>query len=213
MAESAPKIRVLIVDDHPLLRDGLAAMLAAQHDMQLVGEAEDGEQAVERYEALRPDVVLMDLQMPRVPGVEAITRIRSRHPGARIVVLTTYKGDVQALRAMEAGACAYLLKSMLRRELVDTIHDVHAGVRRRIPAEVAEGIAAHVVDDALSLREIEVLNHVAGGGSNKQVGQLLTISEETVKAHMKNILCKLGVRDRTHAVTVALRRGIISLDG
>lgn len=212
MAETAGKIRVLVVDDHPLLRDGLAAMLAAQDDMQLVGEAEDGDEAVARYEELRPDVVLMDLQMPRLHGIEAITRIRGVHPAARIVVLTTYKGDVQALRAMEAGACAYLLKSMLRRELVDTIHDVHAGVRRRIPTEVAEGIAAHVVEDALSQRETEVLNHVAAGCSNKQVGQLLAISEETVKAHMKNILGKLGVRDRTHAVTVALRRGIISLE-
>ncbi len=211
MAETDGTINVMVVDDHPLLRDGLAAMLAAQPDMRLVGECGDGEQAVERYAALRPDVVLMDLQMPRMNGIEAISRIRDLDPAARIVVLTTYRGDVQALRAIEAGACAYLLKSMVRRELIDTIHDARAGRRRRIPTEVAEDIAAHLVDDALSARETEVLGHVATGCSNKQVGQQLAISEETVKAHMKNILCKLGVRDRTHAVTVALRRGILSL--
>ncbi len=164
------------------------------------------------YASLRPDVVLMDLQMPRVDGVEAIQRIRRVDPTAKVIVLTTYTGDVRAVRALQAGACGYLLKSALRRELVDTIRDVRRGQRRHVPASVAENIAAHVLDDALSARETEVLSLVATGCSNKQIGNALSISEETVKAHMKNILAKLGVRDRTHAVTVALRRGILSLE-
>ncbi|MFO3706927.1 response regulator [Xanthomonas codiaei] len=212
MAEPVKPTDVLVVDDHPLLRDGLSAMLAAERDMRVVGEAEDGEQAVTRYASLRPDVVLMDLQMPRVDGVEAIQRIRRVDPAAKVIVLTTYTGDVRAVRALQAGACGYLLKSALRRELVDTIRNVRRGQRRQVPASVAENIAAHVLDDALSARETEVLSLVATGCSNKQIGNALTISEETAKAHMKNILAKLGVRDRTHAVTVALRRGILSLE-
>lgn len=212
MADTTRPTAVLVVDDHLLLRDGLSAMLGAERDMQVVGEAEDGEQAVDYYTRLRPDVVLMDLQMPRVDGVQAIQRIRQLDPMAKVIVLTTYTGDVRAVRALQAGACGYLLKSALRRELVDTIRDVRRGQRRHVPASVAENIAAHVLDDALSARETEVLNLVANGCSNKQIGNALGISEETVKAHMKNILCKLGVRDRTHAVTVALRRGILSLE-
>ncbi|CAD2246844.1 response regulator transcription factor [Xanthomonas arboricola] len=212
MADMVKSTAVLVVDDHPLLRDGLSAMLADEHDMCVVGEAEDGEQAVACYTNLRPDVVLMDLQMPRVDGVEAIQRIRRLDPAAKVIVLTTYTGDVRAVRALQAGACGYLLKSSLRRELVDTIRDVRRGQRRHVPALVAENIAAHVLDDALSARETEVLSLVATGCSNKQIGSALSISEETVKAHMKNILCKLGVHDRTHAVTVALRRGILSLE-
>ncbi|KIQ21611.1 response regulator [Xanthomonas campestris] len=212
MADTTRPTAVLVVDDHPLLRDGLSAMLGAERDMQVVGEAEDGEQAVDYYTRLRPDVVLMDLQMPRVDGVQAIQRIRQLDPMAKVIVLTTYTGDVRAVRALQAGAYGYLLKSALRRELVDTIRDVRRGQRRHVPASVAENIAAHVLDDALSARETEVLNLVATGCSNKQIGNALGISEETVKAHMKNILCKLGVRDRTHAVTVALRRGILSLE-
>ncbi|WP_115530536.1 response regulator [Xanthomonas campestris] len=212
MADTTRPTAVLVVDDHPLLRDGLSAMLGAERDMQVVGEAEDGEQAVDYYPRLRPDVVLMDLQMPRVDGVQAIQRIRQLDPMAKVIVLTTYTGDVRAVRALQAGAYGYLLKSALRRELVDTIRDVRRGQRRHVPASVAENIAAHVLDDALSARETEVLNLVATGCSNKQIGNALGISEETVKAHMKNILCKLGVRDRTHAVTVALRRGILSLE-
>ncbi|KAB7771140.1 response regulator [Xanthomonas maliensis] len=212
MSEPTRVTQVLVVDDHPLLRDGLSAMLAAEHDMRVVGEAEDGEQAVVRYATLRPDIVLMDLQMPRVDGVEAIQRIRQVDAAAKVIVLTTYTGDVRAVRALQAGACGYLLKSALRRELVDTIRDVGRGQRRHVPSAVAENIAAHVLDDALSARETEVLALVADGRSNKQVGHALAISEETVKAHMKNILAKLAARDRTHAVTVALRRGILSLD-
>jgi len=207
-----PRIGVLIVDDHPLLRDGLAALLSTQPDMQLLGEAADGEQAVERYGALRPDIVLMDLQMPNVDGVDAIIRIRALDPRARIIVLTTYRGDVRAVRALQAGASGYLLKDMLRHELIDTIRGIAQGRRAVIPPELAASIAAHVVDDRLSPRETEVLVHVAAGLSNRGVGERLLISEQTVKAHMKSIMEKLGVGDRTHAVTMALRRGIISLD-
>ncbi len=212
MTEVSPQIGVLTVDDHPLLRDGLSAMLATQADMRLLGEAGDGEQAIARYGELRPDVVLMDLQMPKMDGVEATLRIRQLDPRARIIVLTTYKGDVRALRALQAGASSYLLKDMLRRDLVDTIRNVYAGRRQPMPPEVAESLAAHVLDESLSLRETEVLQHVACGLSNKQVGQRLHVSEETIKAHMKSILSKLKVRDRTHAVTKALRRGILALD-
>jgi len=208
----SPSIGVLVVDDHPLLRDGLAALLGMQADMRLVGEAGDGEHAVSQYLALRPDVVLMDLQLPHVDGVEAITRIRRHDPRARIIVLTTYRGDVRAVRALQAGASGYLLKDMLRHELIDTIRSVAGGRRAAIPAQLAASIAAHVVEDRLSPRETEVLVHVAAGMSNRRVGEQMLISEQTVKAHMKRIMEKLGVGDRTHAVTMALRRGIISLD-
>jgi DNA-binding NarL/FixJ family response regulator len=210
MPASGDPIRVLVVDDHPLLREGIAAVLETQPDMRLAGEATEGAEAVELYARHRPDVVLMDLQMPGMDGITAIRAIRARDPQARIVVLTTYQGDVQALQAFQAGAHGYLLKSMLRRELVDTIRTVHAG-GRRVPAEIADSLAAHVTDDALSGREVEVLREVADGNANKGVARRLGISEETVKAHMKNILSKLGANDRTHAVTIAIRRGIIRL--
>jgi DNA-binding NarL/FixJ family response regulator len=203
-------IRILTVDDHPLLREGIAAVIEGQSDMELVGEAANGVEALQAFRDCRPDVTLMDLQMPEMNGVEAIGAIHREFPDAKVVVLTTYQGDAQALRAFKAGASGYLLKSMLRRELVDTIRSVHAG-RRRIPAEIAAGIAEHASDDALTLREIEVLRQVADGNGNKRIAQLLTISEETVKAHMKNILAKLDANDRTHAVTIAVRRGIIDL--
>ncbi|HEY1034434.1 MULTISPECIES: response regulator transcription factor [unclassified Pseudoxanthomonas] len=203
-------IRILTVDDHPLLREGIAAVIEGQSDMELVGEAANGVEALQVFRDCRPDVTLMDLQMPEMNGVEAIGAIHREFPDAKVVVLTTYQGDAQALRAFKAGASGYLLKSMLRRELVDTIRSVHAG-RRRIPAEIAAGIAEHASDDALTLREIEVLRQVADGNGNKRIAQLLTISEETVKAHMKNILAKLDANDRTHAVTIAVRRGIIDL--
>lgn len=212
MTESRTPIGVLVVDDHPLLRDGLAALLGAQPDLRLLGEAADGEEAIARYQQLQPDVVLMDLQMPRLDGVEAIVRIRALDPRARIIVLTTYRGDVRAVRALQAGASAYLLKDMLRHELVDTIRMVAGGRRAPIPPAVAASIAAHVVEDRLSPRETEVLRHVASGLSNKRIGERMQISEQTVKAHMKSLMDKLGVGDRTHAVTQALRRGIISLD-
>ncbi|WFC40723.1 response regulator transcription factor [Pseudoxanthomonas sp. SE1] len=203
-------IRILTVDDHPLLREGIAAVIEGQSDMQLVGEAANGLEALQVFRDCRPDVTLMDLQMPEMDGVDAIGAIHREFPEARIVVLTTYQGDAQALRAFKAGASGYLLKSMLRRELVDTIRSVHAG-RRRIPPEIATGIAEHASDDALTLREIEVLRQVADGNGNKRIAHHLGIAEETVKAHMKNILAKLGANDRTHAVTIAVRRGIFHL--
>jgi DNA-binding NarL/FixJ family response regulator len=204
------KIRVLVVDDHPVLRDGVAAALESRDDMLMVGEARNGTEAVERFRVLRPDVTLMDLQMPGMNGVDAIAAIRSDHPDARIIVLTTYTGDVQAVRALKAGAVGYLLKSGLRTELIDAIRDVHRG-QRHVHRDVANEIAMHVVDEALTEREIAVLRLVASGQANKQVAVKLGLSEETVKGHLKNIFSKLDVADRTHAVTVAARRGIIEL--
>ncbi len=201
---------MLVVDDHPLLREGIAAVLETQPDMHLLAEATEGAEAVALYDRHRPDVVLMDLQMPGMDGIAAIRAIRALDPDARIVVLTTYQGDVQALQAFQAGAHGYLLKSMLRRELIDTIRVVHRG-GRRVPPEIAECLAEHVAEDALSPREVEVLREVANGNPNKRVARNLGISEETVKAHMKSILSKLGANDRTHAVTIALRRGIFPL--
>jgi DNA-binding NarL/FixJ family response regulator len=204
------KIRVLVVDDHPVLRDGVAAALQNQADMEMVGEARNGEEAVERFRALRPDVTLMDLQMPGMNGVDAIIAIRGEHPHARIIVLTTYNGDAQAVRALKAGAAGYLLKGSLRTELIDAIRDVQRG-HRHVTRDVADEIATHVVDEALSEREIAILRLVAIGKANKQVASELGLSEETIKGHMKNIFAKLGVADRTHAVTLAARRGIIEL--
>jgi len=204
------RIKILVVDDHPLLREGIAAVLEGQTDLQLVGEAANGREALESFRACRPDVVLMDLQMPEMGGIEAITVIRNEFPEARVVVLTTYKGDMQAIRAFKAGACGYLLKSMLRKELLDTIRSVHAG-KKRIPPEIASEIAEHHADDVLTQRELEVLQQVAAGAANKIVAGQLGISEETVKAHMRSILAKLSANDRTHAVMIALKRGIIEL--
>jgi DNA-binding NarL/FixJ family response regulator len=204
------RIRILLVDDHPLLREGVASVVERQSDMQLIGEAMDGEQALALYRQMRPDITLMDLQMPGMGGVEAIRAITGEFPQARIIVLTTYRGDVQALRALKAGAMGYLLKSMLRKDLLDTIRHVHSG-RRSIPPEIASEIATHVADDALSAREVEVLGEVAGGRSNKMIAAHMGISEETVKTHMKSILAKLGANDRTHAVTIALKRGILDV--
>ena len=203
-------IRILTVDDHPILREGIAAILAAEPDFELVGEANNGREAVDQFRAHRPDVTLMDLQMPQMNGIEAIRAIRKEFPDARIIVLTTYSGDAQAVRAFEAGAFGYLLKNMLRKELIETIRIVHAG-KKRIPPEVAVEMAEHHTDDLLTDREIEVLKEVAAGNANKVIAERLKISEETVKAHMKNILSKLSANDRTHAVTIALKRGMIEL--
>lgn len=204
-------ISVLVVDDHPLLRAGVLALLGTSPTLQVVAEAGDGAEAVAAYAAHRPDVVLMDLQMPRMDGIEAITRIRAMDPGARIIVLTTYSGDANAIKALESGVSAYLLKDMLRHDLLPTIQQVIEGKRVPLPAEVAANIAAHVTQDTLSLREVEVLRLVGAGFSNKRIGERLGISEQTVKAHMKNVMAKLGAQDRTHAVTLALQRGILSL--
>jgi DNA-binding NarL/FixJ family response regulator len=203
-------IRILTVDDHPLIRDGIAALLDGLQGMELVGQASTGREAVESFRRLRPDVTLMDLRMPDMSGIEAIQVIRAEFPNARIIVLTTYKGDAQAAAALKAGAAGYLLKSLVGRELLDTIRAVHAG-KRRVPAEIATEIAEHVADDELTGREIEVLRRVAAGKSNKVIAAELDISEGTVKTHMKSILPKLDASDRTHAVMIALKRGILDL--
>jgi DNA-binding NarL/FixJ family response regulator len=210
MSGNLTPIRVLCVDDHPLLREGITALLASQPDMTLVGEASNGREAIELFRLHRPDITLMDLQMPEMNGVDAMIAICQEFPGARIIVLTTYTGDVQVLRALKAGARAYLLKGLLRKELLETIRLVHAG-QKRMPPEVATELAEHATDDALSLREIEVLRLVSGGNANKEIAAQLSITEETVKGHIKNILAKLGANDRTHAVTIGLKRGIIDL--
>ena len=210
MTTNGSPIRILLVDDHPLLRDGVAGLIADQPDMELVGEASTGLEAIGQFRKHRPGVTLLDLQMPEMNGIEAMLAIRAEFPDARIIVLTTYTGDAQILRALKAGAQAYLLKSALRRELLDTIRDVHKG-QRRIPPEIAVQLAEHAADDLLTPREIEVLRLIAAGKANKLVASDLSITEETVKGHVKNILSKLGASDRTHAVTIALKRGIIEL--
>jgi DNA-binding NarL/FixJ family response regulator len=203
-------IRVLSVDDHALLREGVAVLVGNQLDMELVGEACDGQEAVELFRKHRPDVTLMDLQMPKMGGIDAISAIRGEFPEARIIVLTTYTGDAQVMRAMKAGARAYLLKGLLRKELIETIRAVHAG-QKRMAQEIASEVAEHATDDALTSREVEVLRLIAGGNANKEIAALLAITEETVKGYVKNILSKLRAKDRTHAVTIGLKRGIIEL--
>jgi DNA-binding NarL/FixJ family response regulator len=205
----AQTIRVLVVDDHSLLRSGIAAVIGAAKDVLGVGEATNGQEAIESFRAHRPDVTLMDLQMPVMNGIDAIVAVRKEFANARFIVLTTYDGDVQALRALKAGATGYLLKGMLREELVDTIRAIHAG-RRKIPSEIAAGIAEHVADDALT-RVIEVLRRGAPGTPNKVIAGELSLAEVTVKIHLKSIFSKLGANDRTHAVTIATKRGF--LDG
>ena len=203
-------IRILSVDDHALLREGIAALVGNQPDMELVAEACDGREAVELFRKHRPDVTLMDLQMPQMGGIDAISAIRGEFPEARIIVLTTYTGDVQVMRALKAGARAYLLKGLLRKELTDTIRAVHAGQRRMTP-EIAGEVAEHASDDTLTPREIDVLRLIASGNANKEIAALLSITEETVKGYVKNILAKLNAKDRTHAVTIGLKRGVIDL--
>ena len=202
------RIRVLVVDDHPLMREGIVAVIQGAADIIVVGEAGNGQQAIEMFRVHRPDVTLMDLQMPIMNGIDAIKTIRLEYPTSHFIVLTTYQGDVQALRALKAGATGYLLKNMIWKDLPESIRAVHSG-RRRIPPEIAEALVEHVADDALTEREVEVLRRVATGTANKVIAFELSVSEATVKAHMKNILAKLGANDRTHAVTIAVKRGFL----
>jgi DNA-binding NarL/FixJ family response regulator len=207
---TAIPIRILVADDHPLLREGVAALIATEPDLQLVATAADGLEAIERFRATRPDVTLMDLQMPNMSGIDAVISIRNEWPTARIIVLTTYAGDALALRALKAGAQAYVLKGMVRKDLLETIRAVHQG-HKRVQPDVAMQIANHTADISLSARELGVLELIAAGHSNKAIGARLSINEETVKGHVKNILAKLGARDRTHAATMAFRRGILQI--
>ena len=208
MTEGSGLIRILAVDDHPLVRKGIVGLVADEPDMTTVAEASNGREAIQQFRIHRPDVTLMDLQMPEMNGLDAIVAIRGEFPEARIIVLTTYTGDVQVLRALKAGARAYLLKTLLHKELLETIRAIHAG-KRTISPEISFQLAEHTADDALTPGEISVLHLIAEGNANKQIADRLSIAEETVKGRVKNILSKLGANDRTHAAMIGLRRGII----
>lgn len=210
MSDDRKLIRILTVDDHPVVRNGIAGLVADQIDMVLVGEAANGREAVQQFRAHKPDVTLMDVQMPELNGVDAIIAIRGEFPEARIIVLTTYAGDVQIVRALKAGAQGYLLKGLLHKELLEAIRAVHTG-RKILSPELTYEVASHATDDPLTPAEISVLRLIADGNANKQIADRLSISEETVKSRVKNILSKLGANDRTQAVTIALKRGIIEL--
>ena len=210
MSGAAKPIRILAADDHALLRHGIASLVNAEPDMELVAQASTGREAVEQFQLHRPDITLMDLQMSDMSGIEAMIAIRSEFPNARVIVLTTYTGDVQVLRALKAGARAYILKGRVHGELLETIRAVHAG-QKRIPQEVAAGLAEHTGEDELSTRELEVLRLIAAGNANKEIAAQLSIGEDTVKRHVTNILAKLRANDRTHDVTIGLKRGILLL--
>src|SRR5581483_1495025 len=210
MSTAHKTILILAADDHALLRKGIRALIVAEPDMEVVAEASTGREAVEEFRAHRPDITLMDVQMPELSGIEAIIAIRGEFPEARIIVLSTYSGDVQVARALKAGARGYLLKGNVNKELLATIRAVHAG-QKRIPAEVASGLTEHTGDEQLTAREIEVLRLIAAGNANKEIAAQLDLAEDTVKRHGTNILSKLGANDRTHAVTIGARRGVIEL--
>ena len=210
MNTETPVVRILAVDDHPLLREGIAALIANEPDMKLVGEASNGREAIDQFRKVQPDVTLMDVQMPDMSGIEELIAIREEAPNAKIIVLTTYGGDALAMRAIKAGAQAYVLKGLVRKELLETIRAVNRG-QKRIHPDVAVELAQHTGESALTAREIEVLSLVAAGNSNKRIAAYLSITEDTAKGHLKSILAKLGASDRTRAVTLALKRGIIQL--
>ena len=210
MSDRSAQIRILAVDDHALVREGIAVLLSTEPDMALVAEASNGREAIQQFRAHRPDITLMDLQMPEMNGLDAIIAIRGEFPDAKIVVLTTYKGDVQIFRALKAGAQGYLLKNTFHKELIDTIRAVHAG-KKALSPEASYEIAEHATDDALTPAEINVLRLIAAGNANKQIADQLSITEETVKGRVKNILSKLGASDRTQAAMIGLKRGIIEL--
>ena len=210
MNEDSKRIRILAVDDHPILRQGIAGLIADESDMTLVAEASNGREAIQQFRAHRPDVTLMDLQMPEMSGLDAMIAIRGEFPEARIIMLTTYTGDVQARRALQAGARAYLLKNSLHNELLDTIRAVNAG-RRNLSPEVSFELAEHVAEDTLSPLEVRVLGLIAQGNSNKEIAALLSVTEDSVKGHVRNILSKLGANDRAHAAMIGVKRGIIEL--